>query len=118
MSKTRFPMSSENSPEIGEINEVKIYNPKIGEDDPIKTIKFKGVTDIFEHEDIKERRDNGWIIRGFTADVAYKNEKYEVTVTGNQVMGYVKVDDIAEFDEGKELLEIMREAFRDHFGFR
>jgi hypothetical protein len=28
------------------------------------------------------------------------------------------VDDIAEFEEGNELLETMREAFRKHFGFR
>jgi len=33
-------------------------------------------------------------------------------------MDYVKVGDIAEFEEGNELLEITREAFREHFGFR
>lgn len=111
-------MSDRDTPDVGEINEVKMYNPETGEDDPIETIDFKGITDIFEHEDIEERRDNGWIVRGFTADVDYKNKRYEVTVAGNQVMGYVKVDDIAEFEEGNELLDIMREAFREHFGFR
>lgn len=111
-------MSEKDAPEIGEISEVKMYNPDTREDDPIETIDFKGITDIFEHEDIEERRDNGWIVRGFTADVDYKEKRYEVTVAGNQVMGYVKVDDIAEFDEGNELLEIMRDAFQEHFGYR
>jgi len=111
-------MSEEHDPIIGEISEVKMYNPVTGEDDPIETIDFKGITDIFEHDDIEERRDNGWIVRGFTADVDYRNKRYEVTVAGNQVMGYVKVDDIADFEEGNELLEKMRGAFRDHFGFR
>lgn len=111
-------MSGEDEPVIGEISDVKMYNPDTGEDDPIETIDFKGITDIFEHDDIEERRDNGWIVRGFTADVDYKNKRYEVTVAGNQVMGYVKVDDIADFDEGAELQETMREAFQEYFGFR
>lgn len=111
-------MSESEEPVIGEISEVKMYNPDTGEDDPIATIDFKGITDIFEHDDIEERRDNGWIVRGFTADVDYKNKRYEVTVAGNQVMGYVKIDNIADFDEGTELQEIMREAFQEHFGFR
>lgn len=105
-------------PEIGEISEVKMYNPETDEDDPIETIDFKGITDIFEHKDIRERRNDGWIVRGFTADVYYKKKKYEVTVAGNSVMGYVKVDDIGEYDEGKELQRIMREKFRKRFGFR
>jgi hypothetical protein len=111
-------MNNTDTPEIGEINEVKIFNPETGEDNPIETIDFKGRTDIFEHEDIKERREDGWIVRGFTADVAYKNKKYELTIAGNHVMGYVKIDDIAEFEEGRELLDIMRDALREHFGFR
>lgn len=111
-------MTSEMAPKIREINEVKMYNPDTGEDDPIQTIDFKGINDIFEHKDIEQRRSNGWIVRGFTADVDYRNKRYEVTVAGNQVMGYVKVDGIAEINEGEELLDTMREAFKQHFGFR
>jgi hypothetical protein len=111
-------MSNGDSPVIGEISEVKMYNPDTGADDPIETIDFKGITDIFEYDDIEERREDGWVVRGFTADVDFKNKRYEVTVAGNQVLGYVKVADIADFDEGRELLGILRGAFREHFGFR
>lgn len=111
-------MSNSNAPKIGEISEVKMYNPDTGEENPIEKIDFKGITDIFEHDDIVERRGDGWVVRGFTADVDFRNKKYEVTVAGNQVMGYVKVDDVADYDEGRELQRIMRNEFRESFGFR
>lgn len=109
---------SDDEPRIREIHEVKMYNPETGEDDPIETIDFKGIMDIFEHDDIVDRRENGWVVRGFSADVDYKKKRYEVTVAGNNRMGYVKLSDIAEYEEGEELIGILRSRFREHFGFR
>jgi hypothetical protein len=110
-------MSSSDQPEIREITDVKMYNPEQDETDPLKKIDFEGATDIFEHEDIIERRRNGWVITGFEAQVAFRDLIYEVTIAGNSMMGYVTVDGIKNPSDGDVLLEIMRDAFAEHISY-
>ena len=88
-------------PKIDNITEVKMYNPSTNENEPLQKIDFKGIADIFDHDDINERRRDDWIVRGFSAVMEYKGDNYDVTIAGNNVMGYVKVADIASYDHGE-----------------
>jgi hypothetical protein len=108
-------MSSNDEPVLLEIMEVKMYNPTTNEDRPIKRADFEGISDIFENEQVEELRSDGWFTRGIGAKIAYKDRIYKVTVSGNSKLGYVKVEDIADMEIGRELHQIIRNRYLDNF---
>lgn len=101
------------------IKDVHLYNPFTDEEDEIKKIDYIGDDnsniDINENELVQERIDDDWVIRGITAKVAYDGLVFEVTVSGSQAMGYAKVEDIGDYQKGKELMNKLRSKFMDNF---
>lgn len=106
---------SDDEPVLKEIMEVHMYNPQTNEDRPLKRADFEGITDIFEDDRVEELREEGWFTRGIGAKVAYKNRVYKVTVAGNSRLGYVKVEDVADLEVGRELHDIIKDKFLDNF---
>jgi hypothetical protein len=101
-------------PVLLEINQVKIYNPDIDEEDELKKIDFEG-TDIWEHPDIEERRNDGWVIRGLEAVVQYDDDIYTIAVAGGKTMSYAKVENAIDYTKGQELVDELRERFLETF---
>lgn len=103
---------------IERINEVKMYNPDTESDDPIKKIDYMGgdTGDVFGDDEIEDKKSEGWIIRGLSAKLNHQGLKYEVTVAGNKRMGYVKLENIGDYDAGTDLIIQLRELYMDHFG--
>lgn len=106
---------SSSEPVLKEITEVHMYNPQTNQDRPIKRADFEGISDIFEDERVEELRDEGWFTRGIGAKIAYRNRVYKVTVAGNSRLGYVKIEDVADLDVGRELHQVVKDKFLDHF---
>lgn len=102
------------NPELLEVHKIKMYNPQTGVEENLRKIDFEG-DDIFGHDDIEERRSDGWIINGLTAKVEYRNALFEVMVAGNEVMSYVKVSDIGSYSDGQDLVAEVRQHFLEHF---
>lgn len=101
-------------PGLLQIDEVRMHYPHSDtEDEPLEGIDFKG-DDIGDHPDVAERISNGWIIKGFSAPIDYKNYQFVLTVAGTGTMAYAKVEG-SSLDQRKasELLEIVRERYMD-----
>jgi hypothetical protein len=96
-----------------EINRVQMFNPETEQEEQLKKIDFEG-NNIENHPNIRERRNNGWVMRGLTTRVEYQNAIFDVTIGGNDVMGYVKVEDIGDYDQGQELIQEIRERFLEY----
>lgn len=103
---------------IERIDEVKMYNPDTEADDPIKKIDYMGgdTGDVFGDDEIEDKKSEGWIIRGLSAKLTHQDLTYDVTVAGNKKMGYVKLENIGDYDAGANLIIQLRELYMDHFG--
>lgn len=102
------------TPTILEINDVKIYNPSNDEGEKMKKIDYEG-NDIWDHPDIEDRRDDGWIIQGLEAVVQYDESIFTIAISGGKVMSYAKVENARDYSKAQELIELLRDQFLESF---
>lgn len=97
-------------------NKANLYSPNI-QTQEIENLNYKARRgDILDNPEIKDRLDNGWIVQGFTMQVGYKSNNYEISVAGTRQISYARVDKISNYYHGKEIMEILQKCFLKHFG--
>jgi len=111
---------SDTYPELLAVDEIDLFNPETGEEDRLKKINleaFEG-TNILDHDVVEERISGSWIPRGLTAKVQYRGAIYTIKIAGTDTMGYVKIEDIANISDARDLMDELRGRFLEHFRLR
>lgn len=111
-------MSSTNpDPTILGIEEIDLFHPDTEKEETLERIDFQGFegASIANHEAVENRMNDGWVPRGIKAKIIYKEIKYNVKISGNEKMGYVKIEDIGNVDKAQELQKILRNRFLEYF---
>lgn len=106
------PDPNSDEPGLLQIDEVRMHYPHSdNNDESLEGIEFKG-DDIGGHPDVSDRISNGWIIKGFSAPIEFKNDQFILTVAGTGTMAYAKVEG-SSLDQRKasDLLEIVRDRY-------
>jgi hypothetical protein len=103
-------------PVLLRIDNIQLTDPTISEspdDQTIEKINFDGRS-IAEHDEVREYTDEEWIIKGFEAPLHYEGDNYDLKISGNEVMGYVRIKNVKDFDKGQELIDQLRERYLEH----
>ena len=101
-------------PKLEDIEALKLFNPG-QEKEQIEKIDYSG-QNLAEHPYIQERQDDGYVIRGFSAAIWFNGQPLTIAFSGSDMMGYAKVEDIGDYAEATDLMEILRERYMNHFG--
>lgn len=107
---------TDDEPVLLRIDNIQLRDPTISDepdDQTIEKIDFDGRS-LAEHEEIRDYTDDGWIIKGFEAPVFYDGNNYELKVSGNEVMGYVRIKNVKDFEQGRELVDKLRQRYLEH----
>ena len=105
-------------PSLLQVDQVTMHNPtekESGDDDDtyLDKLDFEG-RNIRGHPDIQDHLSKGWIMKGLVAAVQFENSIFEVSVSGNQVMGYAKVGSVKDYDKGERLIKKIRNRYLEH----
>lgn len=105
------PDPDSDEPGLLQIDEVRLHYPNEDEsDESLESISFEG-DDIGGHTDVADRLSSGWIIKGFSGPINYKNTNFEMTIAGTGMMAYAKVEGSTDQRKASDLLEIIRDRY-------
>lgn len=114
--------TDQNEPALVEVHDLQLKNPTstgsaVEDDDDNDEIKMKLTdidfegTDIAEHPKVRSEIEDGWIIKRLSANVRYKQELMNVTIAGNSVLGYTKIENFTSRAKAEELSEDVRNRY-------
>ena len=109
--------SGRSNPTIIAIEAIDLFHPLTESEETLERIDFQGFegASIANHEAVEDRISDGWVPRGIEGKIRYESVKYNVRISGNSKMGYVKIEDIGNIDRAQELQDILRERFLEYF---
>jgi hypothetical protein len=107
---------ADDEPVLLRIDNIQLRDPTVSEDpddETIEKIDFDGRS-LAEHEEVRDYTDDGWIIKGFEAPVFYNGNNYDLKMSGNEVMGYVRIKNVNDFEQGRKLVDKLRHRYLEH----
>ena len=76
---------------------------------------FDSIESITANSEIREKIDQGWLIKSIKIKVHYQDELMSVTVASSNMMCYTKVEDYMKVGNGRAVQDIVRDVFLDVF---
>ncbi|MES3161073.1 MAG: hypothetical protein PPP55_05825 [Halorubrum sp.] len=108
------PDQDDDVPRLEAIEEVMLYNAG-SDDEQIERIDCEG-SSLLEHDIIRDRLDEDYVMRGLSATVWFNGDPFVIAFSGSDMMGYAKVEEIQNYPKASVLMDDLRGRFLEHFG--